>query len=157
MVETTRYWDDFAIGDRHETMGRTVTETDLVNYYCSSGDMGQLFSNVEYAIERGPFGKRIVPGLLTVHIAMGLMGQLGWSRDIPVIFRQVDLIRFISPVAVNDTVYSTIEVTDKVLFRGGDRGIVVLQHTVHDREARPCVEFTTRWQMPLRTPIARGE
>lgn len=156
MADSTKYFDDLEIGERFETMGRTVTETDLVNYYCFSGELGQLFMNAEYAVEHGPFGKRIVPGLLTVNVAMGLFGLLGWSRDIPVIFRAVDRIRFIAPVEVNDTVYSTIEVVEKTLFRHGDRGVVALLHTVHDSTLRPYVEFTTQWQMPLRNPVSPG-
>lgn len=150
------YWDDLQIGDRFATLGRTVTETDLVNYAGLTADAGELFVNAEYAVEHGPFKKRIIPGLLTVTLALGLHALLGWSRGIPVVFRSVDGIRFIAPVALNDTIYSTIEVVDKVLFRHGDRGIVALLHTVHDSGARPYVEFTTRWQMPLRTPVAPG-
>ncbi|HEX2171328.1 MAG TPA: MaoC/PaaZ C-terminal domain-containing protein [Dehalococcoidia bacterium] len=152
MAASTKYWDDLEIGDRFETMGRTVTETDLVNYLALSAEGGQLFSNADYAVEHGPFKKRIVPGLLTVTLALGLHGLLGWSRDIQVIFRAVDQIRFIAPVGLNDTIYSTVEVVEKVLFRHGDRGIVALLHTVHDSTLRPYVEFTTRWQMPLREP-----
>ena len=153
MAGSTKYWDDLQVGDRFETMGRTVTETDLVNYIGLSGELGQLFMNAEYAVRDGPFKKRIIPGMLTVTLALGLHTLLGWSRDISVVFRSVDQIRFISPVGLDETIYSTVEVLEKTLFRGGDRGIVALLHTVHDSTLRPYVELTTRWQMPLRNPV----
>ena len=154
MAETTKYWDDLAIGARYETMGQTITETDLVNYYCFAGEFGQLFMNADYATKHGPFQKRIVPGLLTVNIAMGLYGLLGWARDIPVVMRGIDQIRFIAPVSPSDTIYTAVEVVDKQLFRHGERGIVTLVHSVTNQTGQPVVEFTTRWQMPLRNPIS---
>jgi acyl dehydratase len=154
MAASTKYWDDLEVGSRYETMGRTVTEADLVNYYSCSGELGPLFMNAEYAVEHGPFRKRIVPGLLPVNMAMGLYGLLGWARDIPVILRGIDQIRFIAPVGIGDTISSTVEVFDKQIFRHGDRGIVTLLHAVVDQTGQPKVEFTTRWQMPLRNPVS---
>ena len=155
MTFGTKFWDDLEIGIRYETMGRTVTEADLVSYYGCSGELGQLFMNAEYAVQHGPFKKRIVPGLLPVNMAMGLYGLLGWSRDIPVVLRGIEQIRFISPVGIDDTIYSSVEVIDKQLFRHGDRGIVTPLHSVVDQTGQPKVEITTRWQMPLRNPVSR--
>ena len=42
------YLEDFEIGKIYETAGRTITETDVVNYAGLSGDFNPLHMDEEY-------------------------------------------------------------------------------------------------------------
>lgn len=66
---------DLRVGEGGITMGRTLTETDIVNFAGLTGDYNPLYVDAHYA-KSGPFGERIVPGLLVFDAAFGF-----WMRD----------------------------------------------------------------------------
>lgn len=56
------YFEDYAVGDRFRTIGRTVTETDIVNFVNCTGMTEVLFTNVEYATKVSAIPGRLAPG-----------------------------------------------------------------------------------------------
>ena len=54
------YFEEFAIGDRVESLGRTITETDVVNFASLSGDWNLIHTDAEYSKEQ-MFGQRVPP------------------------------------------------------------------------------------------------
>ena len=42
------HWDDVKVGQRFQTLGRTVTETDIINFITATGMVEEMFTNVEY-------------------------------------------------------------------------------------------------------------
>ena len=72
-----KYFEDFEIGDEAKTAGRTITETDIVNFAGITGDWNEIHTNKELA-ERGPFKQRIAHGALVFSIATGL--GCAWDR-----------------------------------------------------------------------------
>lgn len=73
--EKTYSLADLNPGEGGVTLGRTITETDIVNFAGLTGDYNPLYVDAHYA-ENGPFGERIVPGLFAFDMAFGL-----WMRD----------------------------------------------------------------------------
>jgi acyl dehydratase len=57
-------------GPRGESIGRTVTETDLVNYTNFTGELNPAFLNAEFA-RAGRFGARIAPPMWTFCLGFG--------------------------------------------------------------------------------------
>jgi len=57
------HFEDFLQDQVSTSRGRTVTETDIVNFAGLSGDFVELHMNEVYAAQ-GPFGKRIAHGAL---------------------------------------------------------------------------------------------
>ena len=57
------YFEEFFIGQKVVTVGRTVTETDIVNFAGLSGDYNQIHTDAEYS-KTTPVGQRIAHGLL---------------------------------------------------------------------------------------------
>jgi acyl dehydratase len=88
-----RYFDDFKMGEKIVTKGRTITESDIVLFAAFSGDWHQLHTNVEFA-KNGPFGERIAHGFLVLSVASGLMGLEGMAI---VAFYGMDNVRFVGP------------------------------------------------------------
>jgi acyl dehydratase len=71
-----RYWEEFSIGDRFETSGRTITETDVIAFAALSGDLNPLHTNIEYCRTLGMEGLQPQTNLI-IAITAGLIGRLG--------------------------------------------------------------------------------
>src|SRR5712692_11033620 len=69
------FYEDFQIGSKQTTFGRTVTEADIVIFAGMTGAINPLFLDEEYA-RNSSYGHRIAPGLLTLSLATGLAYQL---------------------------------------------------------------------------------
>lgn len=68
----TKYFDEIEVGEARKTGGRTITETDIVNFAMFTGDWFPLHTDDEYARESA-YGERIAHGLLVLSVAMGLV------------------------------------------------------------------------------------
>ena len=104
-----RYFDDFELGEKIVTKGRTITEADIVQFAAFSGDWHQLHTNVEFA-KKGPFGERIAHGFLVLAAASGLMPL----EEMAVLaFYGMDEVRFLAPTKIGDTIYVEMGVVEK--------------------------------------------
>lgn len=104
-----QYLEDFQIGDKLITRGRTVTEADIVNFAALSGDWYPLHTNVEYA-KKTQFGERIAHGLLVLSIASGFNPPYDTAF---IAFYGMDKVRFMAPTKIGDTIHVEAEVADK--------------------------------------------
>jgi acyl dehydratase len=43
-----RYFEDFEIGKKIGSLARTITQTNIVNFACLSGDFNEVHTNFEY-------------------------------------------------------------------------------------------------------------
>ena len=76
MAETRLLWEDLNTGDVAISAGRTITETDVVNFCGLSGDFN-WFHTDKVAAEQSVFGQRVAHGMLVASIATGLqVGQM---------------------------------------------------------------------------------
>lgn len=64
-----RYFEDFEVGQVHETPRRTITSTDIVNFACLSGDFNGVHADHEYC-KSTPFGEPIARAPL-IYAVMG--------------------------------------------------------------------------------------
>ena len=71
-----RYFEEFEAGMVIMTAGRTISESDIVNFAGLSGDYNQIHTDAQFA-ENTPYGKRIAHGLLVTSIASGLVMRSG--------------------------------------------------------------------------------
>lgn len=118
------YFEEFNEGLEIVSVGRTITESDVVMFAALSGDYNQLHTDAEYA--RGTiFGERIAHGLLGLSIASGLAWRTGFLEGTVEAFTALDW-KFRAPIRLGDTVHVRVEVTKtkKMPRLGG--GIVVL-------------------------------
>jgi acyl dehydratase len=105
-----RYYDELSLGDSQATRGRTVTETDVVNWCAFTGDWFVLHSDKVFA-EQSMFGQRIAPGMMVLAIS----GGLGVPPDSGAILANygTDRIRYPRPTVIGDTVHLEMEVVAK--------------------------------------------
>ncbi len=116
------YYEDLEVGSEYKTKGRTVTETDVVNFAGLSGDFNQLHTNAEYAAGT-QFGKRIAHGMLGLTISTGLTQQLDLYNEAIIAFLGLTW-RFTGPIFIGDTIHVVQTVKEKRLTKKPGRGVV---------------------------------
>ncbi len=127
-----RYFEEFQIGDALETRGRTITESDVMQFAGLSGDYNQLHTDAEYASET-MFGERIAHGLLGLSIASGLSSRLGFAEGTVEAFVSLDW-RFRAPIKLGDTIRAQLEVVRKKEMARLGGGFVVFDVVVLNQE-----------------------
>jgi acyl dehydratase len=114
------YWQDLAIGGRFQTLKRTVTEADLINFISTTGMLEAIFIDAHY--EGGAIAGRPVPGALTCALIEGMQFQtLLQGTGLAMLEMSV---RAVSPVCVGDTIDAIIEITDIRPTSKGGRAVV---------------------------------
>jgi acyl dehydratase len=99
-LQVNQYWNELEVGHSSGvSRGRTVTETDVVNFMMLTGNWVEIHSNVEYAKET-PFGQRIVQGSLVLAMSQGLFT----TGTAVAAFYGLDKLRFKKPVFIGDTI-----------------------------------------------------
>jgi acyl dehydratase len=104
------YWEDLPVGRRFRTFGRTVTETDLVNFVNATGMTEVLFINTEFVETGSEIGKRFVPGALTFSFAEALLAVYS-SQMTGQAFLSLEL-SIPLPTFVGDTIHAEAEVLE---------------------------------------------
>ena len=96
-----KYFEELQPGDSLLTPRRTMTEADIVNFACLSGD--HFYAHMDkIAAAESIFGERVVHGYLIVSAAAGLFVDDGVG---PVIANYgLENLRFIEPVKPGDTI-----------------------------------------------------
>lgn len=117
------YYSDLEVGDVFTTLGRTVTETDLVSFAMLSGDWNQIHTDQEFAAGT-IYGQRVVYGLFGLAMLTGLMDRSGLFTGSAMAMLGIDKWRFVRPIFVGDTLHASIEIMAKRLASSRDRGIV---------------------------------
>ncbi|MDH4584365.1 phenylacetic acid degradation bifunctional protein PaaZ [Pseudomonas sp. BN415] len=106
-----RYFDELQIGESLLTHRRTVTEADIVNFGCLSGDHFYMHFD-ELAAKESQFGKRIAHGYFVLSAAAGLFVS---PAPGPVLANYgLDSLRFITPVGIGDTIQARLTCKRKI-------------------------------------------
>ncbi len=142
------YFEDYTMDEVRTSLGRTITEADIVNFAGLSGDFAELHMNEEYA-RKGPFGRRIAHGALIFSISTGLMVQMTVNQEAIVAFRGVDQLRFVAPVFIGDTIHVTKKTIAKQS-NDGIRGLVTFETTVLNQDGKPVLTYLDRLMVKCR-------
>jgi acyl dehydratase len=104
-----RWFQDYEVGESRTSVGRTITETDVVMHAGQTGDFFPHHMDAEWTRTQ-PFGQRIAHGTLVMSVAVGMT-----AGDInpQAMSYGYDRVRFIKPVFINDTITVTAEITEK--------------------------------------------
>jgi len=137
-----RYFEEYVPGMviRH-SLGRTITEMDNVLFSALTMNTQPLHINEDYAQKHSAFGRRIVNGIFTLGLAVGisvpeltegtLVANLGY-----------DNVRHPHPMYHGDTLYVETEVVEVRPSRSRpDQGIVRFRHTGRNQDGMVVLEF----------------
>ena len=123
-----KYFDELEVGQKiRHANGRTITEMDNTLFSVLTMNPQPLHLNEDFA-SKTQFGQRIVNGLLTMSLVVGLtVSEL--TEGTVVANLGYDNVRYPKPVFHGDTIYVESEVLEKRESRSQpDRGIVRLRH-----------------------------
>lgn len=104
-------FDEIQIGETLITARRTVTEADIVNFGCLSGDHFYAHFD-EIAAKDSLFGKRVAHGYFVISAAAGLFVDPGVG---PVLANYgLENLRFVEPVGIGDTIQVRLSAKQKI-------------------------------------------
>jgi acyl dehydratase len=121
-----RYFEDFDIGQEFISPARTITQTDIVNFACLSGDFNEVHTNWEYC-KTTSFGEPIAHGPLVYAVMGGLQYASGINDGTLIALLQIDCWRMLGAVKHGDTIRLLSKVLAKKESSKGDRGIVTFK------------------------------
>ena len=104
--EMLRPFNALEIGDRFISRGRTITETDVVNFAALTADWNPVHTDAAYA-ETTPFGQRVAHGMLLLSYSIGLV-----PNERIVALRRLKNVVFKKPVFFGDTIRVIATIAD---------------------------------------------
>src|SRR5438552_15580301 len=104
-------FDDYKIGATYKTLGRTMSETDIVNFVNLGGFTEPLFMDMEYVAKESVFGRRAAPGVMTFALSEGLCMQTGLIHGTGMAWLGGE-VEGVAPAVVGDAVDGEIERVD---------------------------------------------
>jgi len=147
------YFEEFEVGQRILTPGRTLTETDIVQFAGLSGDFNSIHTDSVYA-EGSVFGRRVAHGLLGLSIASGLAVRTGIMEGTVMAFREITEWKFSLPLYIGDTIHVEIEVqTTRAMARLGG-GLVEMELDVKNQRAESVMRGG--WRVLVESKPAGG-
>jgi acyl dehydratase len=146
-----RYFEDLQVGERiRHSLARTVTETDNVLFCSLTANTQPLHLDEEFAAKT-PFGRRIVNGIFTLGLTVGLtIADL--TEGTIVANLSYEKVTHPKPVFIGDTLSVETEVLEtRPSASRPDRGIVRLRHVGKNQRGEIVVDLE-RTVMFLRRP-----
>jgi acyl dehydratase len=143
------YLDDVQIGQEWESLGRTVTETDIVNFAGLSGDFNPIHIDHEFA-RSTPFRRPIAQGLLILSMCSGLGLYSPPMRTLA--FLELREWHFREPVFIGDTIRLRSKILEKEVRGRGRRGAITWQRQVINQEGKVVQEGISRTMVEGRGP-----
>lgn len=150
-----KYYEQLEVGAviKH-SLGRTITEMDNVLFCSLTMNTQPLHLNEDFA-RKTQFGRRIVNGILTLGLAVGLtvpdltegtlVANLGYES-----------VRHPHPMFHGDTLYMETQILDKRESRSNpDRGIVCFRHVGRNQDNTVVIELE-RTVLILKDPQEAG-
>jgi acyl dehydratase len=141
MIGHGLFFDEYKIGATYTTLGRTVSETDIVNFVNLGGFTEPLFMDMEYVAKESVFGRRAAPGVMTFALSEGLVMQTGLIHGTGMAWLGGE-VKVTAPVLEGDTIRVEIEIADKRETKKPDRGIVTYRHRVLNQRGETVMELT---------------
>lgn len=117
-----QYFEDYIQDDSRRTLGRTITETDIVLHAGQTGDFYPHHMDAEWC-KTQELRERIAHGTLIFSVGVGMtagdVNPLAYSYG-------YDRLRFVKPVFIGDTLTVKVTIKEKRDFpKRPDHGVVV--------------------------------
>jgi acyl dehydratase len=143
------YFEDCPVGRTFKTIGRTITETDIVTFINCTGMTEVLFTNMEFLKKESDIKQRVAPGALVFTFSEGLLVHATMQHTgFAFLHMELDIK---APVVVGDTIHVEVEVIESRRSASRpNRGLVRTRNTVKKQDGSTVLIYT-----PLRMIKAR--
>lgn len=147
-------WNDLAVGQQFRTFGRTITETDIVNFISCVGMLESLFVDAEYRARHSAIPGRPAPAALVYALAEGLvLNATGQGTGLAFLHMELNVE---GPVLEGDTIHVEIEVTEVRAASKGGRGLVRTRNRIVNQRGETVITYTPLRLMEGRTTDGDG-
>lgn len=134
------YLDDFAVGQRFETRGCTLTEAQIIEFAWANDP--QPFHIDRTAAGESPYGGIIASGFQTLLVAFRLFYQEGIMNRASLGSPGMDEVRWLKPVRPDDTIRCRAEVLEVRPSRSKpDRGTLVMAYAVLNQQGETVMTW----------------
>lgn len=133
------YFQDWEVGYRFETLTRSITETDVMNFVGVSGMTEELFTSQEYLETHTDYPGRLVPGALVFSIAEGLVIPATISRT-GIAFLGTEM-NITGPTFIGDTLRVHGEVVQIREASKGNRALVRTDNAVLNQKGETVMTY----------------
>lgn len=141
--------EDMPVGRTFRTIGRTITEPDIVNFISTTGLLEVMFTNMEFQKDRSEMNGRLAPGWLVLTICEGLLVQATMQHT-ALAFLNMEF-NVHKAAFAGDTVHVEVEVIESRRSKSNpERGLVRTRNTVKNQKGEVLQVYT-----PLRMIKAR--
>jgi len=135
-----KFYEELPLGYTFRTVGRTITEADLVAFVNATGFTEVLFTNVEFLKEASDIQGRVLPGALVYSMAEGLLMQAAMQHT-GFAFLEMDL-KVHKPTFAQDTIYVQCEVTEaRTSASRTDRGLVRTANRIINQHGETVITY----------------
>jgi acyl dehydratase len=135
------YFEDLPVGRQFQTVGRTVTETDIVGFINAIGMTEVLFTNLEFLKHESDIKGRVAPGSLVFCLAEGLLSQATMQKT-GYAFLNMEL-DIKGPVFAGDTIHVECEVIEARRSQSRpNRGLVRTRNRIIKQDGTLVQEYT---------------
>jgi acyl dehydratase len=145
---TGLFFEEFEIGAKYQSQGRTITESDVVAFAGLSGDHNPLHTDAEFA-RSTPFGERIAHGMLTVSISTGMSNWTGIFAGTTIALLEQN-IKYKAAVKFGDTLHLEMEVIEKNETSKPERGIIKFAAQMVNQQGETMVDMIWTLMMKRR-------
>ena len=114
------HFEDYQTGSSRTTIGRTITEADIVLHAGQTGDFFPHHMDAEWC-KTQDFKQRIAHGTLIFSVAVGMTASV--INEVAMTYGY-DKLRFIKPVFIGDTIKVKLSIKEKKEHRKPGFGIV---------------------------------
>ena len=132
-------WEEQPAGFAFRTGARTITESDLVGFIGLTGFIGPTFLDARRAAQSGYRG-RVVPGIMTLAMAEGLVVQTNVLFGTGIAFLSLDM-QVVGAVHVGDTIEVVVQVVESRPTSKPARGIVRTTNTVFNQDGEVVLTY----------------
>jgi len=144
------FYEDLPVGRTFRTIGRTVTEADIVNFINCTGMTEVMFTDLEFLAHHSDIKGRVAPAALSYSFAEGLLIQATMQHT-GYAFLNMEL-DVKAPVLAGDTIHAECEVIEARRTRKPGRGLVRTRNKVVKQDGTVALVYT-----PLRLIKCREE
>ena len=109
MIVAERFFEDIDVGETRRTLGRTITESDIVIHAGQTGDFFPHHMDARWCATQD-FKQRMAHGTLVLSVGIGMTAGDINPRSMSYGY---DRLRFIKPVFINDTIRVSATIKEK--------------------------------------------
>ena len=136
------YFDDFKPGDRFESPGKTLSESEILDF-AFRYDPQPIHMDVGAAND-GPYGGLIASGFQTLVVGFRMLWQTGVLNAASLGSPGMDELRWLKPVRPGDTLRTVIEVLESRPSKSKpDRGVCRLKWDVLNQHDETVLTMTS--------------